>query len=69
VLEQLKKLFCKTSSFGANHDVGSGETLNCPTSLNYIMAPAPQQSNLLNKFMFSSCSIAQFKSTLLSSSG
>jgi hypothetical protein len=59
-------------SLGSFHDGdGFGEALagNCNASENYIMTPGIglYQTNLLNQFKFSSCSVAQFKKTLLTS--
>lgn len=59
-------------NLGSYHDQDSSvEPLaaNCLASDNYIMTPSIglYQTNLLNLFKFSSCSIAQFKKTLLSS--
>ena len=51
-------------SLGSIHDGDPGET-GCPSANNYIMAPGPAAANYQNKNLFSACSIAQFKNTLL----
>ena len=52
-------------NFGANHDGAVSQTVNCPASNNNIMTAGQLPTNLQNKNLFSSCSIAAFKSTVL----
>ena len=53
-------------NLGSNHD-GSSSAAGCPSSYNYIMSPSPSNTNLLNQYIFSPCSIFQFKKALLNS--
>lgn len=54
---------------GSQHDSEPGIAIaaNCPQSDNYIMTPTSgaYTNNLLNQFLFSNCSILQFKKGLL----
>ena len=52
-------------NFGSNHDGDSTYAPSCPSSDNYIMSPMQQFNNSLNLLRFSSCSISQFKASLL----
>jgi hypothetical protein len=49
---------------GAIHD-GTGDSKSCPVANNFVMTGLPGTINLLNTFIFSACSIAQFKTSLL----
>jgi hypothetical protein len=60
------KFFLKLKSLGAFHDGETQASSACPASLNNIMAPGQISTNLQNKNLFSSCSITQFKNTILS---
>jgi hypothetical protein len=57
-------------SLGSFHDGDAFEQLagNCAVADNFIMTPTigASSENLLNLFRFSSCTLAQFKSILLS---
>ena len=54
-------------NFGAWHDGIPGHADNCPASDSHIMTAVLGFSNPLNLLTFSSCSVAQFKATLLNS--
>jgi hypothetical protein len=52
-------------SLGSIHD-GTGVALSCLTTNNYIMTPMiGSGSNATNLYYFSTCSVNQFKTTLL----
>ncbi len=63
-------LFSFSNSLGSPHD-GSGDTLRCAISDNYIMAPTAGffATNLNNTFRFSVCSIQKFKNLLIGPTG
>jgi len=54
-------------NLGAQHD-GSSTSVNCSASLNYLMTPniGAYATNLQNLYMFSNCSINNFKTKFLS---
>lgn len=57
-------------NLGANHD-GPGQdiTLACPETDHFVMSPKVSYENMYNIHRFSTCSVAQFKKTLLNTDG